>query len=397
MRSNFVTKVLESIDKERVVRLASKLIGFHSNTYEGQAEMAEYCVAYMEGMGLEAELQDVPLGNGMKSKQALGRARGSGDGLSLIFCSHIEGGGPPCNPELWTKKEGEVDDGWLYGLGGQKTGMAAMMVAAGAVNKILDLKGDIIVACVVGEQAGGIGIRHMLDQGITADMGVVAEDSDLELVTISVSGIFGRLHVHGTDMWARPDGRIHSIEKMHKIINAIGSFETIPSWLTFKPHPDLPGYPLFNILSIQGRGDSCTAFFDCRIVPGQTEETIRRDLEKLLEKLRAEDPDLKVELEMPPPGCINRLPFEISHEERIVQTVAKWHEYVTKRKPVIGAGCRLGFASDAINLMHEGVKCLNYGPGGHPVPPPVADRRYSVEDIFAAAKVYGLTAADICT
>jgi len=395
--SSFAEKVSDSIDKEKVIHLASKLISFHTNTYEGQAKMAEYCAAYMEGMGLEAELQDVPMAKGMKSKQALGRIRGSGHGSSLILCSHIEGGGPPRNPEQWTKKEGQVEDGWLYGLGGQKTGMAAMMVAAGAVNEILDPKGDIIIACVVGEKAGGIGIQHMLNQGITADMGVVAEDSDLELATVSVSGIFGRLHVQGSDMWDRPRGRIHPIQKMNKIINALGSFDINPSWLTFKPHPDLPGYPLFNIPSIEARGNTCTALFDCRIVPGQTEKTVRRDLEKLLAKLKTDDPDLKAELEMPAPGFVNRLPFEISRDERIVQTVAKWHEYATKRKPVIGSGCRLGFASDAIDLMHAGVKCLNYGPGGHPLPPPLADRRYSIEDIFAAAEVYALTAAEICT
>jgi len=67
--SSFAEKVSDSIDKEKVIRLASKLISFHTNTYEGQAKMAEYCAAYMEGMGLEAELQDVPMAKGMRSKQ----------------------------------------------------------------------------------------------------------------------------------------------------------------------------------------------------------------------------------------------------------------------------------------------------------------------------------------
>jgi len=66
---------------------------------------------------------------------------------------------------------------------------------------------------------------------------------------------------------------------------------------------------------------------------------------------------------------------------------------VTGSKPLVGAGCRLGFASDANNLLAARVKCVNYGPGDFQEP---IDERKRAADVVKATKVYALTGLEIC-
>ncbi|MEM3693777.1 MAG: M20/M25/M40 family metallo-hydrolase [Candidatus Bathyarchaeia archaeon] len=391
-------KLSSYVDEGRVTALASKLIGTPSWQRSGQEEVAKYCAAYMEGMGMDVQLQEIVDSNGTSVKQAIGCFPGAEGGPSLLLCSHLDTL-PPYKPHLWKKKLGDVEDGFIYGVGGQKCGMAAMMEAARAVNKAIKLKGDLVVACLADEMRGGLGIQHLLNGGLKPDAAIVGEDTDLQLVTISVAGIFGKINIDGRPDRPKGLGGIDPLDKMVKLLQELKAFQPMPpdGWLTFLPHKELPGYPRFNIVSILLHPfeypTSCSLLFDCRIVPGQSEETVRRDLEALLKDIKAHDPNLVTELTIPAPGWFNRLPFEISPHEPIVKTIAKWHEYVVGTKPYIGSGIRLGFASDANNLLAAGVKCVNYGPGDFREP---IDERKKVRDMVKAAKVYALAAAEIC-
>jgi acetylornithine deacetylase len=400
-------KVIECVDEKKLVRLARELFRIRSFHHE-EARIAEFCASYMNGVGIDVELQDVPVGEGVKTKQVIGRLRGTGGGVSLMLCSHLDHG--LYRPELWTKDPfgGIVEHGRIYGAGAQKAGVAAMIAAADALKKAgIELRGDVIVACVAGEQSGGIGVEYMLNKGTRADTAVVAENTNLDIVTVSVSGNRARILVKGDPlmfMGGSAGGtikKINPIEKMFQVIHALGpSWAPLKpdDWLTFEAHPDLPGFPQILIRAIESQGQGvCAITVDCRIVPGQNEETFKADLENLLSKLKAKDPELDIEIEMPPPKFHNRPAFEISRDERIVQTVAKWHEYVTGKKPIIGSGCRLGVGSDAISLMAAGVKALNYGPADVSYRPDLMiDQGHKIEDIVNAAKVYALTAVDLC-
>ena len=403
--SETVRRVLAAIDEDRVIALASKLISIPSWNRKGQDEVAKYCASYMRDIGMEVELQDViiPEGGGCHppetvTKQAVGKFIGSEGKPSLMLCSHIDAI-IPYKFDLWTKPLGLVENGWIYGVGGQKCGMAAMLEAARVVKQTVRIKGDLIVACVAEEMSGGLGIQQLLDSGMRPDMAIVGEDTDLQLCTVSVAPVFGAICIEGRPDRPKGAGGVDPLAKAFKILQELRPFQPAKpgGWLTFKPHPDLPGYPRFNVISIRHDPSlyplSCTILFDCRIVPGQNEETVRRDLENLMSRLKEQDPDLAVKLVIPPPGWINRVPFEVSPEEYIVQTIAKWHKFVTGEGPYVGSGIRLGFSSDANNLMAAGVKCVNYGPGDFKEP---INERKKVADIIKAAKVYALTALEIC-
>jgi len=407
-----VEKILRHIDEKEVVKLAQEMVRIPSPTFNGshsETDLALFLDDYLKAVGMKVQMQDVS-----GTKQVIGRYGGSGGGPSLMFNGHLDHNPPATG---WTKDPyaGVVEDGWLYGSGivNMKGQDAAMIAAAVAVHKAgLELKGDFMVSCVMGELLGGLGTEHMLQSGIVPDMAVVTEPTEFGLTTKHVGVFQARLHTYGKIRhFAGTQKGVHALEKMIKIITALGPSMTPMErggWLKFEARPDFPGFPQFNIGWINaGLGkeylkrptlmpDVCTASFDCRYPPGKmSAATVRTDLEAVIERLKAGDPDLRVEIEAPPPGFKSHPAFEVSHDERIVKTVAKWHEYITKTKPAIGTGTILGGATDASHLSAKGVKAVVYGPGGKYLNVP--DERIRVEDMVMAAKILALVAGDICS
>ena len=73
-----------------------------------------------------------------------------------------------------------------------KGGVASMISAAEAIRKSgVGLKGDIVVACVVGELQGGVGTVHALESGVTADMAIVAEPFGSRTIMTTHAGVIG--------------------------------------------------------------------------------------------------------------------------------------------------------------------------------------------------------------
>jgi len=351
----------------------------------------------MEGMGFTVEIQDVSVTGNLKTKQAAGSYNGSRGKPILLFCSHLDTV-VPYRLELWKKQFGQIEDKWIYGTGGQKSGLAAMLEAARVVKETIDLKGNLTVACVAEEMTGGLGIERVLESGLRPDFAIVGEDTDLELTTTAVAGIFGTIEIEGKP--DKPKGvGINALKKMLELLGALKTFEPSPQrgWLTFQPHPEMPGFPKFGLVSISTEPVEypfrCKILFDCRIVPGQNQETIRKDLQAIIQKMKTDEPSLAIDLKIPAPGWHNRVPFVMAKDDIMVNMVAKWHEYIAGKKPFIGAGKRLGFASDANNLVGHGIKCVNYGPGDFEQ---AIDERKKIDDILTAAKVYALCAAEIC-
>ena len=57
-----------------------------------------------------------------------------------------------------------------------KGGVTAIITAAEAIRKAkAPMKGDLVVACVVGELQGGVGTVYALNQGLRTDGAYVAE------------------------------------------------------------------------------------------------------------------------------------------------------------------------------------------------------------------------------
>lgn len=394
---DLAARIVAAVDRDRVTSLASKLMSIKSWDREGESRVADFCAAYMEGMGLSVEIQDVPVTGAIETKQAIGLLKGSTNRPNLLLCAHLDTV-VPYGLDLWTKPFGYLEDKFVYGTGGQKCALAAMLEAVRVLKDTVDLRGSITMACEAEEMTGGLGIERILNSKPAPDFAIVGEDSDLELTTTAVAGIFGTIEIEG-----RPDKPkgvgINALKKILELLRSVRAFETTPpgDWLTFQPHPEMPGFPRFGLVSISidpvEYPFRSKILFDCRIVPGQDQETIRKDLEVVIKKMKDSQPGLSVELQIPASGWYNRVPFVMAKDSPMVKLVAKWHEQVVGKQPFIGAGKRLGFASDANNFVARGIPCVNYGPGDFEQ---AIDERKKNDDIVAAAKVYALSAAELC-
>jgi len=106
-------------------------------------------------------------------------------------------------------------DGWVWGLGASnmKSGLAAALIVIEAIGKAkLELAGDISFGAVVGEiektaieefqgaeySGYGVGARHLVTHGVTADYALLAEPTDLKIAIANMGVIWLRVTIHGT-------------------------------------------------------------------------------------------------------------------------------------------------------------------------------------------------------
>ncbi len=379
------------INPNRLVNLAQKLIRIPSPLW-AETAAARFLDAYLQGVGLDSTLQAVPTPGG-HSHQTVARWQGSQPGPKVLLCGHLDIL-ELFQPDRWTVPpyEAALTDGWLYGHGSlnMKAGLAAIVAAVEALlAHDFQPRGEIVIAGVMGETPGGVGIQHLLRQERDFDFAIVAEPTNLTVSNISVGTVQGWLRLWGDKMAFQPHP--NPIYGMAKILAALGPAYAPPpanGWLTFDPCPDLPGYPRFNAGKINSGQDYCEIFFDARIVPGQSDETVRADLMALLQTLEADLTGMKAEITIPAPAGTTNFPAApaLSLDHPLAQALIRNHANLTGQPPKVGAGDRMGLASDASHLRAAGIYALEYGPGKHPRWPMV-DERIWVEDVITAAQV----------
>lgn len=401
--------ILASLDPDRVIALTQAMVRVPSFCKE-EKHVADWAANTMRSMGFDDVWEhEVTPGR----SNVIGRLQGSGEAPSILFNGHMDHN-MVC--EGWTRDPfcGDVDDGWVYGLGtaNMKAGDAAMLAAVEAVKKSgVRPKGDVTIAFVVGELEGGVGTRAALADGLRADMFILAEPTELGVVTMHAGVVQVRIIVRGQmrHYTTRSGRKVHAIEKAMRIAQALGpSYETIPhgGWMTFTPKPDYEGLPRLNLGVIRGGmtpqiltwrsslvPDYCEMIVDLRIVPGQSPETVMADLRRLMDRLRAEDPDLRVDVELVKEH-IYFPPFEVPLDSPVVATMAAAHREVFGQAPQVGALAPTKYAgADSAHMHAAGIPGVMYGPGGKFLSVP--DERVEVENIVKASQVYALAVSRV--
>jgi len=218
-----------------------------------------------------------------------------------------------------------VRDGVLYGLGStdMKAAVAAMVYAGAALGELDALPGVLRMVLSADEEAGShFGARFLVAENLRADAVVVTEPTGFErpweYVAIASRGM-SAFHVRtvGTQMHSSLSDRVRSVNASVKLAQVLTRMAE-----EFRPrHPALgTAKPTVNLgVTLQGG-----VFFgvypgaaefgvDVRTVPGMTLEGLQADVEGFLERLRREDPDLRVAAEWVPelswsPPC--SIPFD---------------------------------------------------------------------------------------
>ncbi|MFQ5933790.1 MAG: M20 family metallopeptidase [Dehalococcoidia bacterium] len=406
-------KVLSRIDRDSgaMLDLLARLVKIPSFKNE-ETPVARFLASYLRRRGYQVELQEVEPGR----FQTIATLKGAGGGKSLMFNGHIDidelARGWKRDP--WTPT---IEGDRMYGAGtfNMKGGVAAMIAAAEAIRKTrVPLRGDIVLACVVGELAGGEGTVHMLEQGVRTDAAIVTEPFGADAVgTVHTGIVHMAIHTYGHSKHLSDlTGAVDAIEKMEKVTKALRSTK-----MTYTPRADLPAMPKLQVGGIiGGRGpeydlvdpylisDFCTVIVDVHFVHSQTVDSILADIRRTLEPLVTEDPDLKYEIEIPVPRSFKSSrwlvmdPFDIPTDHPFVQTVVKHYAQVVGSPPRnVGAVIPLSYSGDdTCHLWKRGIPCVLYGPGGVYAGEEEPDNYVLISEMVRSAKVLAHTALEFC-
>jgi acetylornithine deacetylase len=402
------SRVLNAVDAHEVIELAKDLVRIKSYTTE-ETPVAQFLHAFFPRHGLESRLQEVDPGR----FQVIARLPGTGGGKSLMLNGHLDidpiPGGWARDPYTPT-----IEGDRFYGAGvfNMKGGVAAMIEATLAAKRAgARLRGDVIVACVVGELQGGVGTVHLLKSGVRADLAIVPEPYGTDTIITKHTGVMQlAIHVIGRSAHiSRLDRSVNAISKMTKVVQALEALT-----LRGAHDPDLPALPLLLVGSIMGgrgreweiRGpnivpDVCTIFVDVRFSPTTTPESILGDIRGAVEGVRAADPSFTFEIEFPmkPERRCNRetMPaVAMPTDHPLVQTVAKHVRSIVGVEPRVGAVVPRSYAgNDTAHLFGAGIPCCLYGPAAE-YDEKTVDRYTPVSQIIDCARVLAATLSEVC-
>ena len=378
--SSLKQAVLDCIDNDELVRLASRLAEFQSFP-DHELACATWLADYLREHEVDVTIQEVEPGR----PNVIATFTGDGTGASIMFNGHLDIDPLPVTYQHDPWKI-EVRDGklWGHGLANMKAGVASMIHAALAVKKArVPLKGSIVVACVIGELQSGVGSQHLARTGPLTDLAIVPEPSNMNVRTMHSGNFYAVIRVRGTSGWIGGMHRYKTVNAVDKMANVIMALRELQ--FTGPRDPDVPGVPRHLIGTIVGGlgdgepnlsrpsyvPDRCMITLEVRMPPGMTMESAIADIQKVLDRARTADRDLDVEL-LPPPAAYRRPwrvgPFvhpamKLSSAHPLVSLVVSNYRGIVGSDPLrVGAedpgsyGC-----TDAGHLAQVGVKALVFG------------------------------------
>ena len=349
----------------------------------GEGEIARFIAAWLERAGAEVRIDEVAPGRW----NVIGVARGRAGGRTLLLNGHtdtvgLDGYERPLEPRV----EGDR----LYGRGSydMKGGTAAALWACARAVE-LGLAGDVVVAAVCDEEFASIGTQALARQ-VRADAAIVTEPTSLG-VCIAHKG-FAWLEIevagtaaHGSD----PALGVDAIVKTGPILTALGA---LGDALATRPHPSLGPGSVHASLIEGGRElstypDRCVLQLERRTLPGETRETVEREIEDLLERCRAADPGLVVSQRT----LLVRDPFEVPEAATIVQSVLRAASAELGAPPPLVA---VPYWADSAFIAAAGIPTVLFGAGGAGAH--ATEEWVSVSQLVSTTRILVAVARELC-
>ena len=159
------------------------------------------------------------------------RLPGREGGPTLMLNTHVDVV-PPGREVAWSRPDpfsGLVDATSVHGRGAcdMKGGLVAAHWAARAIAVLkVPLAGDLLLACVQGEEDGGLGTFATLQRGWRADACIIPEPTSLDISPGNAGSLTFRLHVPGLATHAsRRTSGVSAIEKFLPVFGALRRLE----------------------------------------------------------------------------------------------------------------------------------------------------------------------------
>lgn len=399
--------ILNWIDehRENLLQFAARLVATPSPNLPGdERAVAAVILSEMERLGLTgAEIA----AKEPHRPNILYRLRGGRPGPVLMLCGHSD-----------TKPVGELSQwqtnpfepvfkhGKLFGLGStdMKGAVAAMIYATAALQQSeTDLAGTVLLVINADEERSmKFGSEFLATEyGIQADVALLGEPSgidgpEFEFLHLLSRGISCfKIRVFGTQMHSSLTDRLPSINANAKLAEVLTRMNR-ELQLTFSPH-SLCAAPTIN-LGVKFEGGVgygvCpgVAEFqaDIRTLPGMSRHQLQTDVERCLDSLRRDDPELRVELEFEQPPLDWIPPTEVPADHPFVRALFTASEQILGWLPKLSA---FPGGTDAAKFQAlAGIPTIpSFGPGwlnlAHG-----PNECVGMEAIVQAAKMYSLSA-----
>jgi len=398
-------KVLSMIDEEEVVSFLQELIRCKSTYPPGDTrEVADVCLKKLSDAGVRAELiypdQDAKsiFDDNVDNRNipsVIGTIKGKVEKPVLLLNAHIDTVSVE-DPEKWKHDpfSGVVEDGYIYGRGAgdDKGSVAAQVMATVAIARAgIELNGTLMVNPVADEEASAFRGTHWLrDAGyLNPDYLIIGEQTynrvsvaERAMLWLEVT-IKGKA-AHGAMPW-EGNNAIYRASEFVRLIDT----ELAPR-LKEKTHPYLP-HSTVNVSKINAGINSnavpelCKIMIDRRYIPGETRESVIKEIEDLLVKVSQEKTLFDWEIEINWDGGA---PVGTDPNELLVQTLLNAVEEITGEKTE-PTGYRQG--SDGRLFSERGIPIAHFGPSD-PAVGHSTDERVSVKQLVDATKVYALAA-----
>ncbi|WP_445683457.1 acetylornithine deacetylase [Sporosarcina sp. FSL K6-6792] len=395
--------------QEELVQLLADLVRFPtvSPPARNTTGVQRYIQDFLEQEKFETVSWDVFPGD----PNVVGVKKGTDGNLynSLIINGHIDVAEVGDETE-WTVPVFELTtkDGNAYGRGtsDMKAAVAATLLAVKLLNELgVELKGDLQIQTVIGEEAGEAGTLSCMEKGYTADFALVVDGSDRQIhgqggvitgwITIKSKEVFhdamrmSMLHAGGSVNGAS------AIEKMMKVIAGLQDLER--HWAVTKKYPGfVPGTTTINPAVIEGGrhaafvADECRLWITVHFYPNETYQSVTKEIEEHLNNVAKADTWLRenpIHFRWGGKSMIEERgeifpALEMNADHAAVQLLAHCHEQTEKSPAIIGMSRSV---TDAGWLGAAGIPTVIYGPGkleeAHSV-----DEKINIEELVVFTK-----------
>ncbi len=376
-----------------VIEFARKLVQIRS--YSGEEEgVARLVAGKMEELGYDEVFIDA-VGN------VMGRI-GDGPG-SVLFDSHMDTVEVNDEEEWISPPFGaDIKDGRIYGRGSvdMKSSLAASLYSAVAARDLgfQDGRTIYVTATVSEEYCDGENLKMLFtEKGLRPDFVVICEPSN-NLVTLGHKGkaqVLLRTHgvsAHGS----APEKGVNAVYEMAEIITRVEKLNDNLAALG-SPHGTIVLSDISCVsASLNAVPSECSIYLDRRLVPGETEEDVKREMDALTLGKRAswEIGVLRrkswtgVELVYFP---LHRA-WKIDQDHELVKACDRAYEKVFGRKP--GEYGFWDFGTNAVTPVGMGIPTVGFGPGEYKLAHGV-NENCEVDKILEAFRFYGLLMGEI--